>query len=152
MGEIQGSIWVTGLFIMLFGGMTMMLFWTIDLMEYNAEVLAIEDNFRSENFDYILSLSNDYNICSQSEGLGGEKVSTYFDENGKLDIEALAITTNDCTGIVCFPYMSESQVDELERLNPDVSCSSGARYIKYNLVYEGMRMNRTKQYQMQMPY
>lgn len=152
MGEIQGSIWVTGLFIMLFGGMTMMLFWAMDLMEYNAEVLAIEDNFRSENFDYILSLSNDYSVCEETDVVEGDTVESYFDENGKLNIESLAKTKSDCSGIICFPYMSESQVEDLERLNSSSNCSSGAKYIKYNLVYDGTQMNRTKQYQMQMPY
>lgn len=66
MGEAQGSLWTTGLFIILFVGMATMLFWAIDIMQYNSTIYSIEDNIKAGNFDYIATLSDKYTPCGQA--------------------------------------------------------------------------------------
>lgn len=86
MGEIQGTIWTTMLFITVFFGMVGILFWALDIMDYNSTIYTIEDNIRAGNYiddeegayyDITKTLGEDYNVCG-----------TVYD------------TTDDCTGIV----------------------------------------------------
>lgn len=63
MGEVQGSLWTTTLFIILFAGMSTMLFWAIDIMHYNSAQYAIEDNIKAGNLDYIKTLGENFNVC-----------------------------------------------------------------------------------------
>lgn len=77
MGETQGSMWTTGLFIILFFGMVTVLFWALDIMRYNSTIYTIEDNLKAENYDIFSTLSSDYNVCGVA-----------YD------------TTTDCSGIV----------------------------------------------------
>lgn len=63
MGETQGSMWTTGLFIILFTGMVTVLLWGLDIMHYNSTMYAVEDNIKAGNYDYIKTLSDDYIPC-----------------------------------------------------------------------------------------
>lgn len=63
MGEVQGSMWTTFLFIALFFGMTTTLFWAMDIMRYNSTVLTIEDNIKAENYDVFSTLPDKFAPC-----------------------------------------------------------------------------------------
>lgn len=63
MGEVQGSLWSTLLYITLFTGMVTLLFWALDIMHYNSTMYTIEDNIKAGNLEYINSLEDKYNVC-----------------------------------------------------------------------------------------
>lgn len=86
MGEIQGTVWTTLVFVTIFFGMVAILFWALDLMNYNSTIYTIEDNIRAGNyvdaedgtyFDVTKTLDDKYNVCG-----------IVYD------------TTDDCTGIL----------------------------------------------------
>lgn len=88
MGEIQGSIWTTMLFITLFFGMTGVLFWSLDIMDMNSTRYTIEDNIRAGNYEIFKELDEDYNVCNDLLLYTSEEVVPTSD---------LSV---DCTGII----------------------------------------------------
>lgn len=80
MGEMQGSMWTTFLFIILFTGMTTMLFWAMDIMRFNSTVLTIEDNIKAENLDVFKDLPDRFQPC-------GVIYDTNTDCSGIIDID-----------------------------------------------------------------
>lgn len=65
MGEVQGSIWTTLLFIILFAGMVSTIFISIDIMNYNSTLYTIEDNLRSGNYEVFDTLETRANKCPE---------------------------------------------------------------------------------------
>lgn len=65
MGEVQGSIWTTILFITLFFGMVGVLFTAMDIMNLNSGIFQIQDNLKAGSLDDALDLSDNFNVCSE---------------------------------------------------------------------------------------
>lgn len=63
MGEVQGSLWTTMLFVVCFLGLAVMLFWGIDIMRYNSQIYTIEDNLRGDNQEIFKDLPASFNSC-----------------------------------------------------------------------------------------
>ncbi len=66
MGEVQGSIWTTILFITLFFGMVSTIFLALDIMNYNSTLYTVEDNLRSGNLEVFDTLGSRYNKCPEA--------------------------------------------------------------------------------------
>ncbi|WOO88227.1 hypothetical protein R2F61_04685 [Mollicutes bacterium LVI A0078] len=86
MGEVQGTVWTTLVFVTIFFGLVAILFWALDLMNYNSTVYMIEDNIRAGNY------------IDDEEG-------TYYDVTKTVDDRFNACgtvydTNDDCTGII----------------------------------------------------
>lgn len=65
MGEVQGSLWTTMLFIILFTGMVATIFITIDVMNYNSALYTVEDNLRAGNLEIFDALDPRFNRCPE---------------------------------------------------------------------------------------
>lgn len=63
MGEIQGSLWTTLLFIVCFTGIVTVVFWGIDIMRFNSQLYTVEDNLRSGNTEVFDTLPKSFNSC-----------------------------------------------------------------------------------------
>lgn len=88
MGEVQGSVWTTILFVTLFFGMVGVLFWALDIMDMNSTMYTIEDNIRAGNYEIFKTLDEDYNVC--------ENLILYT-EGSEIP---LSDGLEDCTGII----------------------------------------------------
>lgn len=104
MGETQGSMWTTGLFIILFFGMTTMLFWGLDIMKYNSAVYTIEDNIKAGNYMYCTNVAdkdeaNDGDDSRCTDGVESIDITQTLDD--KFNVCTTVVKTDlDCTGIV----------------------------------------------------
>lgn len=91
MGEVQGAMWTTMLFTMIFFGIVGLIFLVLDTMDYHSTIYAVEDNIKASNYAYFEQLDKDYSPC-QELGQTEEILSNGY---------ALANDTNkECSGIV----------------------------------------------------
>lgn len=88
MGEIQGSVWTTILFVTLFFGMVGILFWALDIMSVNSTTYTIEDNIRAGNYEVFKDLDDDFTVCTD----------LLLYESGET--VPLSDQSENCTGIV----------------------------------------------------
>ncbi len=78
MGEIQGNLWASLVFIVAFGAFSALILFALGIMQYSSQVKVIEDNISIGNYQYYKELPLVFNPC---------------------DTEPVA-TTEACTGIV----------------------------------------------------
>lgn len=66
MGEIQGNLWATMIFVIAFGGLSYMFLNIVGVMEYQGVVSSVEDNIVQGNYNYIYSLGSKFNVCENN--------------------------------------------------------------------------------------
>lgn len=59
MGEMQGNLWSSLLFMIMFSGIMMLVFSLIDSSQLYATKMAIEDNIKNGNYEYFQELNHD---------------------------------------------------------------------------------------------
>lgn len=113
MGEIQGSVWTTMLFVTLFFGMVAIIFWALDVMDYNSSVYTIEDNLKAGNLEVFDTLDDKLSPCpaaydtnTNCTGITENNINSHYIKyqisyDGKmLNIDA----SGDQDNIVLLPY------------------------------------------------
>lgn len=91
MGEIQGAMWTTILFVTIFLGIVGLIFLVLDMMDYHSTVYAVEDNIKASNYAYFEQLDEDYSPCQE---LG--QTEEILNNGYTLAND----TTKECSGIV----------------------------------------------------
>lgn len=88
MGEIQGSVWTTMLFVIVFFGVVGIILWALNIMEYNSTLYTIEDNIRAEGY------KNPYDSNEQNYA-----VFSTLDERFTPCLELINQPADECTGV-----------------------------------------------------
>lgn len=80
MGEIQGNLWASLVFIISFGALSLLIMYAMGIMEVNGTIKVMEDSIATGNYQYYKELDNRYNVCDE------EPVNTYEDCTGIVEI------------------------------------------------------------------
>ncbi len=64
MGEIQGNLWASLVFMISFGAIFALIAFALGFMDYTSKVKVIEDSISTGNYSYYKELPSKFNVCT----------------------------------------------------------------------------------------